>query len=192
MKINIKHIIFCIPVLFGAGIFFSCENDLENVKKITASDETPDQVTTNLHSFYSDSGIVKYEIIASRVEIYEKEPAKTIFKNGFEVNYFSGSGEIISKLQADYGEIKEKENMVIARNNVIFTNYEKKQELKTEELFWDKNLKKVRTTKNFFLKTPTTEGKGTGMETDETFSEYEVYNFSATYKDTTNESSKTE
>lgn len=165
-------------------LFISCENDLDQVKKVTATVDTPDQITNDLHTLYSDSGNVQYEIIATRVEMFEQPTQKTFFRNGFEVNYFSKNGEIISKLQADYGEIIGNDN-IIARNNVIFTNYEKNQTLKTEELFWDKKLKKIRTTKNFFVDSPTTEAKGIGLEADETFSNYSMNNFSLTYKDTT-------
>jgi len=173
-------------------VLLSCENDLDHVKRVTATDETPDQITIGLHTLYSDSGIVQYEIIASRMEAYEQPTQKTIFKNGFEVNYFSKSGDIVSKLKADYGEIVEQEHLVIARNNVIFTNYEKNQTLKTEELFWDKQLKKIRTTKNFYVDSPTTEAKGVGLEADETFSTYSMNNFSLIYKDTTDGFNKTE
>ena len=117
----------------------SCENDLDHVKRVTANDQTPDQITNNLHTFYSDSGIVQCEIIASRMEVYQSPNQKTYFKNGFELNYFNKAGEKISKLTADYCEIIEKSNLVVWKNNVTFTNYEKQQTLKTEELFWDQN-----------------------------------------------------
>lgn len=197
MKVTKEHNTFNIPTIFMVGMFVfaimfvSCENDLDHVKKVTATDETPDQITNDLHTLYSDSGIVQYEIIASRVEMFEQPIQKTIFKNGFEVNYFSKNGEIVSKLQADYGEIIGNDN-IIARNNVIFTNYEKNQTLKTEELFWDKKLKKIRTTKNFFVDSPTTEAKGIGLEADETFSNYTMSNFSLIYKDTTDGYSENE
>jgi len=163
----------------------SCENDLDHVKRVTATDQTPDQITNDLHTFYSDSGIVQYEIIASRMEVFQKPNQKTYFKKGFEVNYFSKSGDIVSKLTAEYCEIIESQHLIVCRNNVTFTNYEKQQTLKTEELFWDQKLKKVRTTKNFFIDSPTTEAKGIGLEADETFSTYSMHNFSLIYKDTT-------
>ena len=50
----------------------SCENDLDHVTRVTVVDNTPDQITNNLHTIYSDSGIVEYEIIASRMEMFEK------------------------------------------------------------------------------------------------------------------------
>jgi len=165
--------------------FVSCENDLDHVTRVTVVDNTPDQITNNLHTMYSDSGIVQYEIIATRMEMFEKPVQKTYFKNGFTVNYFAKNGIKTSTLTAEYGEIIEQENLILAKNNVIFVNYEKQQTLKTEELFWDKNLKKIRTTKNFFVDSPNTEAKGVGLEADETFSEYSMNNFSLTYKDTT-------
>ncbi len=173
-------------------VLLSCENDLENIKKVTATDKTPDQITNGLHSIYTDSGLVVYEIFANRMEVFEKPTQTTYFKNGFTVNYYNKNSKIISTLKADYAEIKEADNLVVCRNNVIFTNYEKQQTLKTEELFWDKKLKKVRTSKNFFIESPTIEARGIGLETDETFSEYKMYDFSLTYKDTTNGFSKTE
>lgn len=179
-------------MFFIAFVFTACENDLENIKKVTATDQTPDQITNGLHTIYSDSGLVVYEILANRMEVFEKPVQSTYFKNGFTVNYYNINGDMVSTLKADYAEIKEAENLVVCRNNVIFTNYEKQQTLKTEELFWDKKLKKVRTSKNFFVESPTMEASGIGLETDETFSNYKMYDFSLTYKDTTNEFSKTE
>ena len=197
MKFKNKNIISSIPVTFVIGMFFllllsSCENDIQNIKKVTATDETPDQITNGLHSFYSDSGIVVYELIAKRMELFEKPESKTLFKNGLEVNYFSKKGEVISTITCDYAEIIQAKNLVVCRNNVTFTNHEKEQTLKTEELFWDQNLKKVRTTKNFYLESPTMSAKGVGLNTDETFNEFEMFNFSLIYKDTTDGFSKNE
>ncbi len=192
MKYLNQYKIINIPATLVAGIFVlltlaitSCENDLDHVKRVTATDQTPDQITNDLHTFCSDSGIVEYEIIASRMEAYQTPDQKTYFKNGVEFNYFSKTGEIISKLTADYCEIIEKEHLIVCKNNVTFTNYEKQQTLKTEELFWDQKYKKVRTTKSFFVDSPTTEAKGVGLEADETFSTYVMHDFSLIFKDTT-------
>jgi len=46
-----------------AGMFFSCENDLENIKLVTATDDSPDQIVNNVHTLYSDTGVVRFEII---------------------------------------------------------------------------------------------------------------------------------
>lgn len=168
-------------------MFVSCENDLQNVKVITANTETPDRILTDFHSYYSDSGIVRYEIIAAKMEDYSNDNPMTIFNNGLTVKYYSKQSELISTLSAEYAELKPLQNIIIARNNVIFTNHEKQQTLKTEELFWDQRMRKIRTTKKFFVESPNTTAEGTGLIADETFSTYTMTNFSLIYTDTTNE-----
>lgn len=182
-----SHILKCIPAILIAGMFFSCENDLENVKVVTATNETPDRIITDLHAYYSDSGIVRYEIIATQMEDYSVGEQRQVFRNGFVVNYYSDSANLVSKLSAEYAEFKPIENLIVAKNNVIFTNFEKQQTLKTEELFWDQRIRKIRTTKHFFVESPNTTAKGVGLIADETFSTYTMSSFSLIYKDTTNE-----
>jgi len=163
-----------------AGIFFSCENDLETITTVTATDDTPNETVNNMYTLYSDSGVVVYEIIATRMEKFDEPKNVTIFKDGFEVNFFKEKDSIISKLTADYAEIRDQENMIVARNNVIFTNYEKKQTLKTEELYWDKIAKRVRTDKQFEVIGEETIVLGYGLETDENFTEYEAHKVQVT------------
>lgn len=162
------------------GTLFSCENDLETITEVTATDETPNEIVNGMHTLYSDSGVVVYEIIATRMEKFDEPENVTVFKDGFEVNFFKEKDSIISKLTADYAEIRDKENMIIARNNVIFTNYEKKQTLKTEELFWDKVAKRVRTDKHFEVIGEETIVLGYGLDTDENFTEYNAHKVQVT------------
>ena len=163
------------------GILVSCENDLETISTVTATDQSPSEIVNQMHSLYTDSGNVVYEIIASRMEKYNEPKNITIFKNGFEVNFYRGKDSLVSKLTADYGEIKEKENLIIARNNVIFTNFDKNQTLKTEELFWDQKAKRVRTDKRFEVIGEQSTAWGYGLDTDETFDTYNMHNMSFTY-----------
>ena len=156
-------------------MLFSCENDLDAIQQVTATDDTPNEVVNDLHMLYSDSGVVAYEIIATRMEKFDEPKNLTVFKDGFTVNFFKSKDSIVSKLTADYGEIRERENLILARNNVIFTNYDKNQTLKTEELFWDKKAKRVRTDKQFYILGEKTEVWGYGLDTDENFTEYKAH-----------------
>lgn len=161
-----------------AGMFFSCENDLESITTVTTTDDSPTETVNGMHALYSDSGIVIYEIIATRMEKYDMPEEKTVFKNGFTVNFFGQKDSVVSRLTAEYGEIRDKENMVVARNNVIFTNFEKNQTLETEELFWDQVAKKVRTDKQFHIVGEESEVWGYGLSTDDKFAEYEAHKVS--------------
>lgn len=156
----------------------SCENDLESVKTVTATDSTPDEIVNNMHTLYSDSGIVKFEIIATRMEKFNGDEETTIFKDGFEVNFFKGKDEIEAKLTAEYGEMKKNEKTIIARNNVIFINYIEDQTLRTEELTWYQTTKRIKTNKQFQLwdRKKNYYALGSDMESDETFRDYILHN----------------
>ncbi|MCG8575549.1 MAG: LPS export ABC transporter periplasmic protein LptC [Flavobacteriales bacterium] len=192
MTREIKHIIKNIPAMVMVGMFFlflsitSCENDLNQVKVVTTTDDAPDEIVNNLHTIYSDSGIVKFEIVSSRTEEYSKPKQKTLFKDGFTVNFFKGKDSIVSTLSADYAEMRKEENLIIARNKVIFTNFETGKTLKTEELYWDQQSKRVRTEKRFEIIGKESRLEGFGVDSDETFSDYVMHDVTGEYilKDT--------
>lgn len=179
---NFKYHIIFIPAIFLAGMFFSCENDLENIKLVTATDDSPDQIVNEIHTLYSDTGVVRFEIIAGRMEVYSIPEKKTIFKNGFQVNFFKSRDSIEATLTADYAEMPEGSNSIFARSKVIFTNFEKNQTLKTEELFWDQNAKRIRTEKAFEIIGEKSYISGYGMDANETFSEYHTHNVTAEFE----------
>lgn len=179
MKLLKNIRVIFIPASVLAGIFFSCENDLENVKLVTATNDSPDQIVTNVHSLYSDSGVVRFEIIATRMESFSQPEQKTIFKNGFQVNFFKSRDSIEATLTADYAEQMESSNSFFARSKVIFTNFDKNQTLKTEELYWDQATKRIRTDKAFEIIGEKSYISGYGMDANETFSNYNTHHVTA-------------
>jgi LPS export ABC transporter protein LptC len=181
-NLNSKYHFIFIPAILLAGMFFSCENDLENIKLVTATDESPDQIVNDIHTLYSDTGVVRFEIIAGRMEVYSMPTKKTIFKNGFQVNFFKSKDSIEATLTADYAEMPEGSNSIFARSKVIFTNFEKKQTLKTEELFWDQTTKRIKTEKAFEIIGEKSYISGYGMDANETFSEYHTHNVTAEFE----------
>ena len=114
-------------------------------------------------------------MFATRMEKFGSPKNIRIFKDGFQVNFFKEKDSVVSTLTAEF---RERENVIIARNNVIFTNYEKKQTLKTEELFWDQTAKRVRTEKYFEVIGEKSTVSGYGLDTDETFTKYNMHKVS--------------
>lgn len=165
-----------------AGMFFSCENDLENIKLVTATDNSPDQIVTNIHTLYSDTGVVRFEISAGRMEVYSMPEKKTVFKDNFQVNFYKEKDSIEATLNADYAEIMDGSNTFFVRNKVIFTNFDKGQTLKTEELFWNQQTKRIQTDKAFEIIGKKSYISGYGMDANETFSEYNTHNVSAEFE----------
>lgn len=149
---------------------------------VTATDESPDQIVNDIHTVYSDTGVVKFEILAGRMEMYSIPNKKTIFENGFQVNFFKSKDSVEATLTADYAEMMEGSNSIFARSKVIFTNFEKKQTLKTEELYWDQQTKRIRTEKAFEIIGENSYVSGYGMDANETFSEYTTHNASGNFE----------
>ena len=78
-------------------LFFSCENDLETIKKITFNAKSPDETTKNLKMIYSDSGYAKVEIYAALAETYRNKESITKIKDSLRVNFFSEKSSVSSR-----------------------------------------------------------------------------------------------
>lgn len=161
-----------------AGILFSCVNDLDTIQKVSYNPNAPSEITKDLNVFYSDSGYARVDIFAALAETYTIPKHITKLKDGIRVDFYSTEGEIISRLTALYGEIDYETGMIVVKDSVVLRNLEKKQELQTEELFWNQNDSTIFTEKNVLI---TTEGKGItgrgkGLKTTQSFSKYIITN----------------
>lgn len=140
-----------------AGILFSCVNDLDAIERATFSDDAPDEITQDLEILYTDSGFAQVRIKAALAETNKIPKHITHLKDGLRVDFFEGNGEIGSTLTALYGEVDRQTGVMFVKDSVVLYNYEKKQWLETEELYYNQNDSTVFTTKYYVIKT---EGKG--------------------------------
>lgn len=153
-------------------IFFSCENDLETIKKITFNAKSPDETTKNLKMIYSDSGYAKVEIYAALAETYRAKESITKIKDSLRVNFFSDRGEVVSTLSARYGEINFTKGTILVRDSVRLYNYSKKQTLETEALFWNQKDSSIYSISQVIIKSPKGIILGDGIRTNQSFSKY--------------------
>ncbi len=167
---------YWIPVIFLAGILFSCVNDLDTIQKITYDPKAPSETSTNLEVLYTDSGYTRIKIFAKIAETYTSPEHVTKFKDGVQVEFFSEKGEIISKLTALYGEVNFKSGLITVRDSVILRNLKKKQTLETEQLFYNQTNDTIFTPNYVICKR---EGKGVigrghGLKTTRFFNYAEI------------------
>lgn len=151
----------------------SCVNDLESIQKVTYDPKAPDEVTKNLRVFYTDSGYARVEVFATLAETYSKPESITKLKDGIKVNFFSADGKIVSTLTALYGEINNTKGTMFVRDSVQLVNYEKKQRMETEALFWNQKDSAIYTTSNVIVRSPDGIVYGDGIRTKQDFSSYE-------------------
>ena len=93
---------------------------------------------------YSDSGMVQVKLLAPLIKQYTKvERPYLEFPEGIHIFFFNEKLEYSSELKADYAIYHTEDKFWLAKGNVIAENYEKKEKLNTEELYWDEKTKKV-------------------------------------------------
>ncbi|MBL1281392.1 MAG: LPS export ABC transporter periplasmic protein LptC [Fluviicola sp.] len=161
-----------------AGILFSCVNDLDAIQRVSSDPNAPSEVTRNLEVFYNDSGYARVRIFATLAETYRVPKHITKIKDGLRVEFFSETGEVVSQLTALYGEVNYETGLFVARDSVILRNFETKQQLETEELFWNQKDSTIYTEKNVVIKKDGkgVTGRGKGLKTTQSFDHYVIQN----------------
>lgn len=165
-------------VIFTAGILFlsSCVNDIDKVQSVSQDPNSPDEATKDLVIIYSDSGYAQIKLYAAIAESYHQPEDVTKFKDGIKVDFYENQKEITSTLTALYGEINHQTGEVFVRDSVILKNFEKKQYLETEELFWNQKDSTIYTDKYVLVKTKEDGviGQGQGIKASQTFDHYTI------------------
>lgn len=173
MVFNPKRIFHFFLLTCVCTFMTACVNDLDSIRKITFKATDPDERTTNLEVFYTDSGYARVQIFAKLAETYSKPEPVIKLKDGVKINFFSENGEIVSVLTALYGEIQQERGTMFVRDSVQLYNFGKKQRLETEELFWNQKDSSIYSEKPVVVKTPESVLFGKGIRTKQDFSAYE-------------------
>lgn len=165
-----------IRVLFILGALFSCES-METPKFEIY--EGPENIIDNITAVYTDSARVKARVEAPEQEILrngDKEYAK-----GMDIDFFDEKEELENTLTCEYAIQDIKTGIWTIRGDVVITNIKKNEKLNTEELYWDASEDRIWTAKFVRIDTEDQTLTGTGLESDQRFSEYEILNPSITF-----------
>lgn len=119
---------------------------------------------------HSDSAVLRSEIRAPRQLEFKNGDLQ--FPEGIEIKFFTVEGLLETTLRADRGFFMKDENLYRGEGNVQIQNLIKDQKLQTEEIFWNQAQKKIWTEKFVTIQERQTLFNGTGMEADDTFSNY--------------------
>jgi LPS export ABC transporter protein LptC len=155
------------------GIFFSCENNLSSVSKVTFKSTDPDDRTSDLHLIYTDSGYAKVELNAKMAESFSKPTRHILFKEGIKLIFFDANGNKESVLTALFGKINQETGEMFVRDSVRLYSYTSKETLETEELFWNQKNESLFTEKNVIVHTTDGVFYGDGIRTSQDFKRYE-------------------
>ncbi len=161
---------FALPFLL-----FACnKKERDNNKQGNKKDSIPDIYITNINLKQSESGNITLHLSAPLMVRYNTGEAYSEFPKGFKIESFDSLNRKKTELTANYGISWESRNLMQAKGNVIVKNLEKELTLKTEELFWDKNTKKVYSKKDVSITSPTKTIFGSSMESNDLFENWQI------------------
>ncbi len=178
-----QKLILNILVTSVIGVFFgSCENDIDEVNRVTTHVELPVQTIIQSKITYTDSTRVEFTVEAGKIDRHpSEEDPRDEFSNGVEVITYSKSGAFESQINAENATNYLNRKIMIARDSVVLKNFEGKT-LKTELLTWDDEAKRIYTDEFVEIITPNEILFGDGLEAKSDFSEYEIQNIKGRIK----------
>lgn len=167
---------FWIPALiFGAGIFVSCKNEIREIRAATDAMEMPVQTTYGAEYFYTEHGQLKNKLQAAQLDQFVGEDQRVEVSGGFEMVIYDSLQQAEAYILAENGVMLQSRNTFIARDNVrVFNTLG--DTLKTEELTWLQD--SARIFSNTHVTVISTKGTftGDGFTSDERFERYTITN----------------
>ncbi len=127
----------------------------------------------------SDSGIVVMEMKAPKQNNFENGDRE--WPEGFRIQWFNSRGQKKSYFSANYVYFTKADNLYKAQGDVIVKSYVKKDELNTEELFWDQGAEKFYTYKFVTINSDDEVHTGEGMEANQDFTSYRILKPNGTF-----------
>ncbi len=164
-----------------AGCFFlcGCENDMSEVQSLSQK-KTGQETALNVESYMSQDAKVKAKLTAPLMLRTELDTPLIEFPKTLHVDFYNDSMKVQSRLFAKYGRYFENEGKVLLRDSVIVFNVTG-DTLRTEELWWDRDLEIFYTDKKVTIRQPDQKFDGQyGMRADQDFSKWTLNNASGT------------
>jgi LPS export ABC transporter protein LptC len=126
-----------------------------------------------IESVYSQLGKVKAKLTAPTMLRHLDAPVYVEFNNGLKVLFYNDTLQIESTLTARYGKYFENEANIFLRDHVVVIN-KKGERLDCQELNWDSKKEIFYSNTAVRISTPTDTLYGTGLESNQDFSNYTI------------------
>jgi LPS export ABC transporter protein LptC len=156
---------------------FSCENDIQEIRELTAKQDSAVYSAQNVEIKYSSngklSGLMKTPVLNRYFEGNNKTYLE--FPKGMLMFFYNADEVVTSTLKANYAIYYEDEGRYIAKYNVEIVN-EAGEKLNTEYLVWLREEEKITTDQ--FVKVTTKDEilYGDGLVANQNFTSWEVIN----------------
>lgn len=155
----------------------SCTEKKENLAEaINEKDSLPTLTSRGVSTLISDSGIIRYKMVAEEWDIYtQTNPSKWVFIKGLYIEKFDLKLHVDASIQADTAYYYDQKRLWELRGRVFVRN-QQGTTFRTEELFWDQAAKEIYSHQYIKVVTPDRELEGTEFRSNETMTKYTVSN----------------
>ena len=172
-KINIMTV-YCALCIVHCALFFSCQTKHDMTSSITDIKHTPQVYADSITTIVSDSGIIRYRIIAPDWYVYEKaDTPYWDFPNGLRFERFDENYNIDAEIECDKAIYYSKLELWKLNDNIEATNLNQ-EEFYTNELYWNQKEERVYSDSAITIIQKDRKILGIGFESNQTFSRYSI------------------
>ena len=166
-----------VPLVVGACLVGACGQEQgHTAPAIRPQDSVATMVSYGVNTLISDSGVIKYRIVAERWEMNpNRNPSRWIFDKGLFLEQFDLTLHVQSYIQCDTAYYYDVDKLwelhgrvrILSKNGLRF---------RSEELFWDERKHELYSDKYSHIITPERELQGNRFRSDEKMTKYFVTN----------------
>lgn len=174
-KLNsrIATTLFAVVVML---LFCNCSHQKKQATELTPRDSLSSMTTMEVNTLISDSGITRYRIEAKEWRVYDrKKPPHWTFEKGLHLEKFDSLFNIEASIDADTAYYYTKKRLWHLIGNIYVIN-QKKEEFRTQELFWNENTRKIYSDKYIQIDQIDQTITGRGFESNQNLTKYSIKN----------------
>ena len=156
-------------------LFSACSKKKHPVTDaITNRDSVPIMVTREVSTYISDSGVVRYKIIADEWKVFDRlDPSRWTFEEGVYLEKYDNNLNIEATILADTAYYYDKQELWELRGNVHIENIEDEQ-FDTQLLFWNQKSKQVYSDQYIRIRQQKRIITGMGFTSNQDFTNYTI------------------
>lgn len=167
-----------IPYIFIITLFLAaCQEKREHIAPaVNPRDSVSMMVSYGVNTLISDSGMMKYRIVAECWEVNQvKDPSRWIFEKGLFLEQFDDKFHVEAYIQCDTAYYFDKQKLWELRGRVRIRTIDGLR-FSSEELYWNQTEHELYSHKYSRLVTPDREMEGTYFLSDERMTHYTISN----------------
>lgn len=177
---NSKYIFICAAALW---LMASCEEQKEHTAPAIHDRDSVSMMTSyGVNTLISDSGVIKYRIVAERWEVNTvRNPSRWIFEKGVFFEQFDEKFHVQSYIQCDTAYYYDQKRLWELRSRVRVLTKEGLR-FSSQQLFWDESAHELYSHVPSRLVTPERTLEGSYFCSDERMTKYYVSNSSGSFE----------